>query len=366
MASHAPVEQSAISKGKAMSETKTALQLVADYKRSLLNAMLEQATDQQRNLFAQMYVSVEAIPELSMDWALKQCERTKGISLVDPLRDRITALEDSAALDRKRIEELQAELYAESVVSEWRRRQMELPEAKIESDIDKLRPTDPNFPGAIERWVRVKQKIETLESALKGAHVIAESAGATIRDQERKIAELEAQILNAHGALPAGWVYTDSLTTLDLLVAECSTLRTEKESLESRLSACELRPEVKVTVGNSSLTRDLVWCECGRGLSTYGYWNFCPNCGGKIDQESYRAACNHADTNGADKVRRWACMEHDKELKALGACERDKLTIDWLQEQIVDTIYLDDGRIIDVKGNSLRKAVYAHGGPSHE
>lgn len=35
----------------------------------------------------------------------------------------------------------------------------------------------------------------------------------------------------------------------------------------------------------------------------------------------------------------------------------DRARLDWLQEQIVDTIYLDDGRIIDVAGNSLRDAI---------
>jgi hypothetical protein len=35
----------------------------------------------------------------------------------------------------------------------------------------------------------------------------------------------------------------------------------------------------------------------------------------------------------------------------------DAVRIDWLQEQIVDVIYLDDGRIIDVRGLNLRKAL---------
>lgn len=37
----------------------------------------------------------------------------------------------------------------------------------------------------------------------------------------------------------------------------------------------------------------------------------------------------------------------------------DKEILDWLQEQIVDVIYLDDGRIIDVRGLNVRKAVEA-------
>ena len=37
----------------------------------------------------------------------------------------------------------------------------------------------------------------------------------------------------------------------------------------------------------------------------------------------------------------------------------DKRRLDSLQEQIVDTIYLDDGRIIDVRGGSVRAAIDA-------
>lgn len=35
----------------------------------------------------------------------------------------------------------------------------------------------------------------------------------------------------------------------------------------------------------------------------------------------------------------------------------DRELLDWLQEQVVDTIYLDDGRIIDVRGGSVREAI---------
>lgn len=35
----------------------------------------------------------------------------------------------------------------------------------------------------------------------------------------------------------------------------------------------------------------------------------------------------------------------------------DKEILDWLNEQIVDVVYLDDGQIIDVKGNDIRKAI---------
>jgi len=40
--------------------------------------------------------------------------------------------------------------------------------------------------------------------------------------------------------------------------------------------------------------------------------------------------------------------------------ERDKARIDWLAEQPVDTLYLDDGRIIDIAGRvDLRNAIDA-------
>ncbi|WP_449103579.1 hypothetical protein [Pseudomonas veronii] len=40
--------------------------------------------------------------------------------------------------------------------------------------------------------------------------------------------------------------------------------------------------------------------------------------------------------------------------------ERDEARIDWLTEQAVDTLYLDDGRIIDIAGRvDLRDAIDA-------
>jgi hypothetical protein len=37
--------------------------------------------------------------------------------------------------------------------------------------------------------------------------------------------------------------------------------------------------------------------------------------------------------------------------------EQDRDILDWLNGQAVDVIYLDDGRIIDVRGEDLRAAV---------
>ena len=36
----------------------------------------------------------------------------------------------------------------------------------------------------------------------------------------------------------------------------------------------------------------------------------------------------------------------------------DEELLDWLQDQVVDTIYLDDGRIIDVRGGNVRGEIY--------
>lgn len=37
----------------------------------------------------------------------------------------------------------------------------------------------------------------------------------------------------------------------------------------------------------------------------------------------------------------------------------DKQRLDWLQGRMVDVIYLDDGKIVDVRGNSVRAAIDA-------
>lgn len=64
-----------------------------------------------------------------------------------------------------------------------------------------------------------------------------------------------------------------------------------------------LTAEVKVSIGTSCLTRDLVWCECGRGLSLTGKWKYCPNCGHPIDQQSYLLATQLATVNAARLYR---------------------------------------------------------------
>lgn len=49
----------------------------------------------------------------------------------------------------------------------------------------------------------------------------------------------------------------------------------------------------------------------------------------------------------------------DEDRAALVQAINDQVRIDWLQERIVDTIYLDDGKIIDVRGNNVRTALDA-------
>ena len=55
----------------------------------------------------------------------------------------------------------------------------------------------------------------------------------------------------------------------------------------------------RVFVGDSVLTRHLVWCECGCGLSLSGKWLYCPSCATLIDQGSYRSAIDQAKLNRA-------------------------------------------------------------------
>jgi hypothetical protein len=45
--------------------------------------------------------------------------------------------------------------------------------------------------------------------------------------------------------------------------------------------------------------------------------------------------------------------------KSVPSVSADAMVLDWLEEQIVELIYLDDGRFIDVKGNSVREAIRA-------
>jgi hypothetical protein len=45
------------------------------------------------------------------------------------------------------------------------------------------------------------------------------------------------------------------------------------------------------------------------------------------------------------------------EAERISDLEQDRDILDWLNGQTVDVIYLDDGRIIDVRGEDIRAAV---------
>lgn len=68
---------------------------------------------------------------------------------------------------------------------------------------------------------------------------------------------------------------------------------------ERDATIARLRKPISVHIGTSVLSRDLVWCECGRGLALSGKWIYCPTCGGSINQDSYRSAVEQVYANGA-------------------------------------------------------------------
>ncbi len=75
--------------------------------------------------------------------------------------------------------------------------------------------------------------------------------------------------------------------------------RLEERGVELLAENQRLTKPVQVHIGKSALSKDLVWCECRRGLSLTGHWQHCPTCGHPINQESYRAAVELAKKNGA-------------------------------------------------------------------
>lgn len=61
-----------------------------------------------------------------------------------------------------------------------------------------------------------------------------------------------------------------------------------------------------------------------------------------------------------DLAQELSCVRGELEEATAGTFgARDKARLDWLQGRIVDTIYLDDGKIVDVRGLDLRKAIDA-------
>lgn len=95
-----------------------------------------------------------------------------------------------------------------------------------------------------------------------------------------------------YGVPRSGWLFDP---------AEVAELLSEADKFRAALTARD--EAVKVSIGTSVLSRDLIWCECGRGLSIPGKWDFCPRCGHPIDQASYEEAVALAVRNSATTFR---------------------------------------------------------------
>lgn len=136
-------------------------------------------------------------------------------------------------------------------------------------------------------------------------------------------------------------------------------LKDELAALRLRLDSLTIPAVVKV--GTSVLTRDLVWCECKRGISRNGFWNFCPGCGHPIDQESYRVACGEAHKAMATKF-----IGPEEQLELIrGEVEGLRLR---LVEAVKETERLDytlDNRCIVIDG-SATAATARDGSPSDQ
>jgi hypothetical protein len=53
-----------------------ALKKIENFRRQTLASLYNQCTSEQQNVFNRMYVSIAAIPDRKIDWAIQQCERT--------------------------------------------------------------------------------------------------------------------------------------------------------------------------------------------------------------------------------------------------------------------------------------------------
>ncbi len=130
---------------------------------------------------------------------------------------------------------------------------------------------------------------------------------------QEEYAEVGAKMLSLHNSFPhRQWKRIDAHDA-----ALRAALQAAQE--EARIANEALGRTVSVAIGTSVLTRDLVWCGgCARGLSITGNWYHCPQCGGKIDQESYRQACTEAIRNG-NNIARYVSGEGSDRIKALEA-----------------------------------------------
>lgn len=111
-------------------------------------------------------------------------------------------------------------------------------------------------------------------------------------------------------------------------IEEIAHSRTDIPFLLNLLREQQAERLVKVKIGAGALTRDLVWCECGRGISATGNWVHCPKCGGKIDQESYREATRAAFANGL-------YVHHDADL--INQIAEQQAELDKLRHRTDDT-----------------------------
>lgn len=83
-----------------------------------------------------------------------------------------------------------------------------------------------------------------------------------------------------------------------------------------------------------------------------------------LKQMTERAEHAELGLHCANQIISETAAERDREFQRavaaeakLAEAEKDTARINILQEEITDTIYLDDGRIIDVKGQDVRKAI---------
>lgn len=117
--------------------------------------------------------------------------------------------------------------------------------------------------------------------------------------------------------------------------------RWNREFHEAFKTVADHQKPKKVRVGDSCLTRDLVWCECGRGLSLHGTWLYCPKCGGALDQESYCSAVATARANGASLFY------------------RDADAIEWVKQAVEDDRQRILGHVQSYNGANWRKDIAA-------
>jgi hypothetical protein len=53
-----------------------ALKKIENFRRHILANLYNQCTSEQQDVFNRMYISIAAIPDRKIDWAIQQCERT--------------------------------------------------------------------------------------------------------------------------------------------------------------------------------------------------------------------------------------------------------------------------------------------------